>query len=470
VPRKSGAKILSLVVVVLLLAVVGGVSYLGWRQSVPGVRAAANLPKILGHTAPIAVTVEAARGNVVRAELRLVQGDKRVSLAKHEGPPAPRVELKATVEAARAGLREGAATLEVWGGDDFWRPLFRYEDRAAASLPLAFDLTPPTLEVAAATPYIAPGGAGLVVFKATGAARIETRVGTLAFPTYEPGPPGVRVGFFALPFDMAPATPLSVAAVDEAGNVASRPLPAEVLPRKFRQDTIEITDALLRAKVPELLPQHPPATPLIDGFLTINRDQRRHAEQEKRKIAGQTAGKLLWEGAFVQPRNTQVFSNFAETRTYVYQGRAVDTQVHFGYDLASTKQAPVPSANKGVVAFAGPLTIYGNTVIVDHGLGLMTLYGHLSSIGVKVGDAVTKGQELGRSGSTGLAVGDHLHYEVLVHGVSVTPLEWWDPKWIRDRIDGPLRAGGAGGVPGIEAAAPPADGGAGRPARSSRRR
>jgi len=107
-------------------------------------------------------------------------------------------------------------------------------------------------------------------------------------------------------------------------------------------------------------------------------------------------------------------------------------------------------ANKGVVVFAGPLTIYGNTVIVDHGLGLMTLYGHLSSIDVKAGDAVTKGQELGRSGSTGLAIGDHLHYEVLVHGISVTPLEWWDAKWIRDRISKPLKAAGLPEIVGAE--------------------
>jgi murein DD-endopeptidase MepM/ murein hydrolase activator NlpD len=194
--------------------------------------------------------------------------------------------------------------------------------------------------------------------------------------------------------------------------------------------------------VPELLPQHPASASLVEGFLTINRDQRRQAEEEKRRVATRTAAKPLWEGAFLQPRNTKVFSNFAETRTYVYQGREIDTQVHYGFDLASTKQAAVPAANKGVVAFAAPLTIYGNTVIVDHGLGLMTLYGHLSSIGVKVGDAVDKGQEVGRSGSTGLAIGDHLHYEVLVHGVSVTPVEWWDAKWIRDRVTGPLKAAG----------------------------
>ena len=162
----------------------------------------------------------------------------------------------------------------------------------------------------------------------------------------------------------------------------------------------------------------------------------------KREIGAKTADVPLWEGPFVQPRNTKVFSNFAETRTYVYDGRPVDTQVHFGYDLASTKHSPVPAANSGVVAFAGPLTIYGNTVIVDHGLGLQTLYAHLSSIEAKVGDKVTKGQELGRSGATGLAVGDHLHFEVLVSGVSVTPLEWWDARWIRERVNRPLKEAG----------------------------
>ena len=148
-------------------------------------------------------------------------------------------------------------------------------------------------------------------------------------------------------------------------------------------------------------------------------------------------------------RNTKVFSNFAETRTYVYRGREIDTQVHLGFDLASTKQAPVPAANKGTVVFVGPLTIYGNAVVLDHGWGLMTLYGHLSAIGVKVGDAVDQGQELGRSGDTGLAVGDHLHYEVLVNGISVTPVEFWDAKWIRDRFNGPLKAAGLTVIAGV---------------------
>lgn len=465
VPRSSRAKLWLLIVLLLVLAVVAPISYLGWRQSGPRPTVTLTPPRVAGHRTAIPLVVQAARGQVARVEVRALQGGKSAVVATHEGALGRRLETAIALDAAAAGLREGSATLEVWARDDYWRPL-RFDDRPLATVPITLDLTPPRIEILAATPYVAPGGAGLVVFKATDATRVETRAGTATYPTVAAGAEGARVGLFALAHDWAPGTALAVVAQDEAGNTATRGVPTELLPRRFPRDTIEVKDAFLQAKVPELLPQHPPSKPLIEGFLVINRDQRRQAEEEKRRIGARTADKPLWEGAFLQPRNTKVFANFAETRTYLYQGREVDTQVHYGYDLASTKQMPVPAANTGVVAFAGPLTIYGNTVVVDHGLGLMTLYGHLSTMDVKPGDAVARGQELGRSGATGLALGDHLHYEVLVHGVSVTPLEWWDAKWIRDRIAGPLRAAGLQ-VAGVAAPEPVS---AERPARPPRPR
>jgi murein DD-endopeptidase MepM/ murein hydrolase activator NlpD len=354
------------------------------------------------------------------------------------------------VASSAQGLKEGAATLEVWAADDFWRPM-RPHDRALVSQPVTIDLTPPRLEILAATRYVSPGGAVMVAFKAGDASRVDVTVGKRVFPSFAYGPPdrGARVALIALPYDYDTGTPLGVTARDEAGNTAARGVPVELKPRAFPRDTIKLSEAFLQAKVPELLPQRPPTQPLLDGFLIINRDQRKQAEEEKVKIGAKTADKPLWSGPFVQPRNTKVFSNFAETRTYVYEGRTVDTQVHVGFDLASTKQTPVPAANSGQVAFAGPLTIYGNAVIVDHGLGLQTLYAHLSTIDVKVGDAVDKGHVLGRSGTSGLAVGDHLHFEVLVSGVSVTPVEWWDGKWIRDRVNKPLKDAGLPEIEGV---------------------
>jgi murein DD-endopeptidase MepM/ murein hydrolase activator NlpD len=440
VPRRSRTKAWALLVLVLILLLGGGVAYLVWRQSAPTPRVTGTPPKHVGTKTPLAFVVEAPRGRVARAEVRLVQGGAPVIVARKESPGTARVELPVTLDPA-SGIREGSATLEVWARDDFWRP-FPGSERAGASFPVTVDFTPPKLELVATTPYLAPGGAGLVVIRAGDAVQAETKIGPTSFPTFALGPTGTRVGLFALPYDYARSTTLAITARDEAGNTASRGIGAEVLPRRFRHDTIEISEGFLQSKVPELLPQHPSTQSLVDGFLTINRDLRRKAEEEKRRLATRTAERPLWEGAFLQPKNTKVFSNFAETRVYRYRGRQIDTQVHFGYDLASTKQASVPAANRGVVLFAGPLTIYGNTVVIDHGLGLMTLYGHLSATTVNVGDRVDRGQEIGRTGTTGLATGDHLHYEVLVHGVSVTPLEWWDPKWIQDRIVGPLRAAG----------------------------
>jgi murein DD-endopeptidase MepM/ murein hydrolase activator NlpD len=467
VPQRSRIRPWVILVVLLVVAVVAPLAYLAWRQSVPGVQATLTAPKAIGHKGAFAVTLAATRGSVVGTEVRVVQDGKPVSVFQQQSALGPRAEVPVTFDTAPLGLREGNATIEVRARDDFWRPLGRGE-RAVASAPVTIDLTPPTLEVLGATRYVSPGGAALVAFRVADAARTEVTVGTRSFPSYSYGPPdkNTRVALIALPPDLGRNTPMAITARDEAGNVASRGVPGELKPRTFPRDTIKLSEAFLQAKVPELLPQRPPSQALLDGFLIINREQRKQADTEKLKIGERTAEQPLWQGAFVQPRNTKVFSNFAETRTYVYDGREVDTQVHYGYDLASTKQSPVPAANAGVVAFAGPLTIYGNTVIVDHGLGLQTLYAHLSSIDVKVGDKVTKGQSLGRTGATGLAIGDHLHFEVLVAGVSVTPLEWWDAKWIRDRVNRPLKQAGLREIPGVGAVPPDGD----PPTTSARRR
>lgn len=434
------------------LVAVGVVAYIAWRQSVPGIQVTTPPPTLLGGKTPLTFTMQAARGNVARAEVRIVQGGKPTVIARLERAPAPRVELPVTIEPAALGVREGEAALEVWARDDFWRPV-RLDDRAIARFPVTVDLTPPRIEILAATQYVSPGGAALVAFRLPEAGRAEVRAGGQAFPSFPYGPAdqGARIALVAFPWNFSGTGAMSVSAVDEAGNSASRAVAAELKPRKFPHDIIDIKDTFLEGKVPELLPQRPPDQPLIDGFLVINRDQRKQAEEEKRHIGATTGDKALWEGVFVQPRNTKVFANFAESRTYRYQGRPIDAQVHFGYDLAATRHMAVPAANTGVVVFAGPLSIYGNTVVIDHGLGLQTLYAHLSSIGVARGDQVKKGQEIGRSGTTGLAIGDHLHYEVLVHGVSVTPLEWWDAKWLRDRIARPLQQAGLPQIGGIAA-------------------
>ena len=148
----------------------------------------------------------------------------------------------------------------------------------------------------------------------------------------------------------------------------------------------------------------------------------------------------------------------------LYNEKEVDQQTHLGFDLASTQQAPVPASNRGEVMLADYMGIFGNCVILDHGHGLMSLYAHLSSIDVRPGQTVERGHSLGRTGATGLAGGDHLHFATLIRGLPVTPVEWWDNHWIQDRIDRKLGAALPFGNHGAEPPAPASMASAQRPA------
>ena len=442
---RSGARVWLILLAVPVLIVLGGIGYLAWRQSVAGVRAEFEpVPRYVGARTPITLVLRAARGGVQSVDIRLNQGGTRVNVAQQAfpAPAANEQRVQLVVQGGQLGLREGAANLEVRARDGFWRPI-RVDDRMIANLPGTIDFTPPTLEGLASTRDLSRGGGALVAVRAKGAARVGVNVGDLFFPGFPAGAPdtGLHAVLYALPWNLPPNSPVTAAAQDEAGNAVSRALAVDIRPRRFPMDTIEVSEQFLASKMPELLPERGQIPPdqLLQAFLVVNRDKRKEGEEMKRRLAQKSKPTPLFEGAFLQPRNTKVFSNFAETRTYRYKGQDVDTQVHLGYDLASLKNSPIPAANSGVVVYAAPLTIYGNTVVVDHGWGLQTLYGHLSSIEVKEGDEVKKGQSLGRSGATGLALGDHLHFEVLIQGVSVTPVEWWDGKWIRDHVGRPLR-------------------------------
>src|SRR4029079_707170 len=126
--------------------------------------------------------------------------------------------------------------------------------------------------------------------------------------------------------------------------------------------------------------------------------------------------------------------------TYKHDGKLIDTQTDLGFDLASLRLSPVIADNDGKVVYADNIGIYGNVVILDYGLGLFSLYAHLSSIGAAVGQAVKRGDTIGRTGETGLAAGDHLHFSMMVDGIHVDPVEWWDPKWGADHVTDKLKA------------------------------
>jgi len=268
------------------------------------------------------------------------------------------------------------------------------------------------------------------------------RVGNYRFRSFPmPGAksPNERLCLFAWPWDVPPSEQAVVYVLNPAGAEATASFPYAVHPRQWRQRRIALDARFISKVIAELDPQGSGGP--IERFLRINRQMR---ADNNRTLAGlrlQTAERFLWSPPFKQMANTQVEALFADIRTYTHEGRTIDQQTHLGFDLSRVQHAPAEAANDGKVVFAGPLGIYGNCVVVDHGYGLQSIYAHLSEISVKPGDAVKRDQALGRTGATGLAAGDHLHFSMQIGGVQVNPLEWWDNHWIQDRILSRLPAG-----------------------------
>jgi murein DD-endopeptidase MepM/ murein hydrolase activator NlpD len=288
--------------------------------------------------------------------------------------------------------------------------------------------------------YVRRGGSALVRYRVDDdAVRSGVRVGGAFFPgVAEDGDEHVAV--FAIPVEADDDPRVEVVGIDDFGNEKALRFGARIQDRSIPTVPIALSESFLDhvAQTFEGESEEDGATPLAI-FQWVNTELRKRNEARIARTIP-APGPAQWTGAFEQMRGSKVTSEFAELRNYTLNGQRVSRARHYGYDLASTSHADVTASNAGTVIHAGPLGIYGNLVLVDHGLGITTLYGHLSHIEVAVGDRVERGQSLGRSGATGLAGGDHLHFAVMVGRTYVDPLEWWDPKWVRDHIESRLAA------------------------------
>jgi len=355
-----------------------------------------------------------------------------------------------------AKMPEGAATLVVTARDGSWLN-YLVSRPPALSQPVQIDYTPPSVEVLTTQHYMRLGGSDVVVYKTS---KDAVKSGVAVERYFFPGTKGVLsdpdivVALFAVPQDLTASVRPRVVAEDAAGNKREADFFVSIKPRQFADRTLDVGDDFLKRKVPDLLELNhlPPTDDLVAGYLAINRELRKQSEETIRKACSHPEPKLLWTEVFQRQPDSAPLSSFADRRTYKHNGTVIDTQTHLGFDLASLRQSPVTAGNNGKVVFADNLGIYGNAVIVDHGLGLFSLYAHLSSIGVTVGQMVERGATLGRTGETGLAAGDHLHFSMMVDGIHVDPVEWWDPKWVADHVTEKLKS--------FEKPAPAAAGGA----------
>ena len=305
-------------------------------------------------------------------------------------------------------------------------------------------LDPPSLAASSQFIYITQGGVEAVVYD-VGATAVKDGVqaGGWFFPGYAlpGGAPTQRFAFFAAPYDWDGTTEedarakILLVAEDDIGNRAEQRFIHKWFPRPMGKDVIELKEPFMQKVTGEIYSRTPELAKkgdLLADTLQLNGDLRRKNMAELRALKSQP--KFLWSTTFAPMQNAAVKGSFADRRTYMHDGQKVDTQDHLGFDLASVEHASVQAANAGVVLLARYFGIFGNCVVLDHGYGLMSLYAHLSTIAVKEGEVVAAGQEIGRTGATGLAGGDHLHFTMVLDGLPVTPVEWWDAHWIKDRL------------------------------------
>jgi murein DD-endopeptidase MepM/ murein hydrolase activator NlpD len=309
-------------------------------------------------------------------------------------------------------------------------------------------LDPPALRPLSQFVHAAQGGAEVVVYEAGAATRKDgVQVGNWFFPGFPlPGASGSTAGqrfaLFAIPYDMDVTQPeaknqILLVAEDDLGNRNTAAFVNKLIPRPLHKDVIELKDSLMKKVTEEIYSKTPDLVRkgnLLDDYLQLNGDLRRRNMTELVQLAPKSQPKFLWTDTFLRMQNAAMKGSFADRRAYMAGGKQVDTQDHLGFDLASLERAPVQAANAGRVVLARYFGIFGNCVVVDHGFGLMSLYAHLTSYSVKDGESVARGQEIGRSGATGLAGGDHLHFTLLLDGLPITPIEWWDSHWIQDRL------------------------------------
>jgi murein DD-endopeptidase MepM/ murein hydrolase activator NlpD len=439
-PRRRLVPGIGIVVAILLIGVGAGAYYLvprfEWHK--PEIKITPDVDAI--GLAPLQVEVTEQGTGLKSFSVILNAGGTDYPLANEQyDQPVMQKKFTVALSSKLTGLKEGPAVLRINAKDRSLWNFFRGNE-SVIQKNVIIDITPPTLELIADDRYVNFGGVGLIVYKPSAdTVTSGIKIGNYFFSGYKgqiKEQPDSYLAFFAHPYNTAPDERATLIATDKAGNTREMKLVYELKNVKYKKSTLSITDEFIQNKV----------TPLLNDvaarqgspkeiFIRVNKALRKENEDKIKAITEKSTPKMLWSGAFTQLSNSKVEANFADARTYLYKDEAIDSAYHLGYDLSVTKHYPAEAANSGNVAFTGDLGIYGNTVIIDHGLGLFTLYSHLSSIEVKVGEQIKQRQIIGKTGETGLAAGDHLHFGVYLHGLAILPVEWWDEKWIRDNVE-----------------------------------
>lgn len=227
---------------------------------------------------------------------------------------------------------------------------------------------------------------------------------------------------------------------DKAGNRTRVHIPYYHKAKNYRVSKIKLSDRFLKGKIAELAYDYAETQGVedsIEQFKIINEDVRAANEKIIHDVTSKISDKMISNFSikpFYPLKNAAKVASFGDHRKYYYKNEKISESYHLGLDLASVEMGEIKTQNYGMTVFAEENGIYGNLPIVHHGMGLYTIYGHCSSLRVASGDSVKPNDQIANTGKSGYAMGDHLHFGVLVQGVEVRPEEWMDADWIRLNI------------------------------------
>ena len=438
--KKSSAGI---IVLILLILITASLAYLYnskmFERNVPTVDVAERINWNLKTQIDIKINDESGI-KFVRATLS--DGKNSIVLVQKEFAPAPK-EFTLGLEFPRIGFisNKNSFELDIEVVDSSkWN--FFAGNRVTKKSVIHVDTKKPELYTVNNSYKITKGGIATVIFKAQDEnlqeLYIETNFGKRFYPTpfYKDG---YYISLLAWPSDEE-SFEATIIAKDVAGNISKNRIALYLKDKQYRVSTLKLKDKFINGKITDLAEEYLGKVDTMDKlekFKFVNEKLRIENENNIEKATTPTQKELLTDFKienFYPLKNGAAVASFGDHRFYKYNDTVVSELYHRGLDFASTARADIVASNDGKVVFAKYNGIYGENLILSHGLGLYTLYGHSSSILVAHGQSVKKGQIIAKTGSTGLALGDHLHFGVVVQGIEVRPEEWMDSHWLKDNI------------------------------------
>ena len=316
-------------------------------------------------------------------------------------------------------------------------------NKVVKEIDVMIDTKKPIANVIGNSRYIQRGGSGVVVVKVKDENLKDAYISFNDKKQFKLTPfykEDYYVALIAWPMDISSFNRINLIVTDKAENKTITKVPFYIQKKNFKTDKIKLTEKFIKNVSANVLEQsfEPIPDNLKDIFVysnTVLREKNiKTIEQTVSKNSSIDRIDSFDINAFKRLRGSKTVATYGEKRHYYLNGEKINEAWHLGIDWASVKKAPVRSSNEGIVIFKNYLGLYGNSIIIDHGMGLSTLYAHTSSQHVDFGEDIGKNKKIASTGSTGAVFGDHLHFGVLIQGVEVNPIEWMDKNWIKLRI------------------------------------